>query len=554
MPLGVGEQFAGYTVVRLLGSGGMGEVYLAQHPRLPRRDALKVLPAAISHDSDFRMRFEREADLAATLWHPHIVGVHDRGEFEGRLWISMDYVEGSDAARLSREQFPQGMPARDVAGLAVAVAEALDYAHEQQLLHRDVKPGNILLTETSRARRRILLADFGIARQADDVSGLTATNMAVGSVSYTAPEQLMGEPIDGRADQYSLAATTYHLLTGAPPFSHSNSAVVISRHLSTPPPLAADVRPELGPLDAVLTRAMAKDPGERFATCVEFAEALREGANLTSQDGEGTVVARPVVRPSEPVSGEVLYEHDASSPDSEPTVQHAAPPSVVSTWGAPPPEPAPSQVSAAPAAPLAGSHPPVGVGRDPERPGRDPRKVGIAAIGGAVVILAMITGVVEMFGGGDEDGTRTGSSSRTTWASPSHDTSTQAPSSTSQPTRTTASRTSGPPPGLIRTPDAYQEQCSDGVSMSGEGGWAARGGRGTTETSCYFAYSVLRAYWDRYPTPSRDLRRVIAEGRVACDPSAAQCAGEDYVMQCEAIGADSWITCTGGRNARVYLF
>ena len=110
MPLADGATFAGYTIVRQLGAGGMGEVYLAQHPRLPRRDALKVLPASVSSDSEYRERFDREADIAATLWHPHIVGVHDRGEFDGQLWISMDYVEGTDAARLLRERYPDGMP------------------------------------------------------------------------------------------------------------------------------------------------------------------------------------------------------------------------------------------------------------------------------------------------------------------------------------------------------------------------------------------------------------------------------------------------------------
>ncbi len=236
MPLADGATFAGYTIVRLLGSGGMGEVYLAQHPRLPRRDALKVLPASVSADGEYRERFNREADIAATLWQPHIVGVHDRGEYDGQLWISMDYVEGTDAARLLRERYPNGMPKSEVAKVIAAVAEALDYAHERNLLHRDVKPANILLANPESSDERILLADFGIARWADDVSGLTATNMTVGTVSYAAPEQLMGQQLDGRADQYALAATAFHLLTGSPPFQHSNPAVVISQHLSAPPP------------------------------------------------------------------------------------------------------------------------------------------------------------------------------------------------------------------------------------------------------------------------------------------------------------------------------
>src|SRR5690348_13150322 len=169
MPLADGATFAGYTIVRKLGSGGMGEVYLAQHPRLPRRDALKVLAAAVSADGEYRQRFNREADIAASLWHPHIVGVHDRGDFEGQLWISMDYVEGTDAGRLVRERHPGGLPSADVVDIVTAVAGALDYAHERGLLHRDVKPANILLSQQESGEQRIVLADFGIARWADDI-------------------------------------------------------------------------------------------------------------------------------------------------------------------------------------------------------------------------------------------------------------------------------------------------------------------------------------------------------------------------------------------------
>ena len=199
--------FAGYTILRLLGFGGMVEFYLAQHPRLPRRDALKVLQHDVSADPEYRMRFSREADLASALWHPHIVSVHDRGEYNGQLWISMDYVDGLDAARLLASRFPAGMPTDQVVRIVTAVAGALDYAHKQGRLHRDVKPANVMLThlDDDDDDQRILLADFGIARNVDDISGLTTTNMTVGTVAYSAPEQLMGEEIDGRADEYALA-------------------------------------------------------------------------------------------------------------------------------------------------------------------------------------------------------------------------------------------------------------------------------------------------------------------------------------------------------------
>src|SRR5277367_6606148 len=246
MPLRRGQVFAGYTIVRLLGSGGMGEVYLAEHPRLPRHDALKLLRSDISADPEYRSRFEREADLASTLWHPNIVGLHDRGEFDGHLWITMDFVDGSNAAELMTDRYPDGMPAPLVTTIATSVASALDYAHKQGLLHRDVKPANIIVTHPNDdGESRILLADFGIARNIDEVSGLTATNMTVGTVAYAAPEQLMGETVDGRADQYALAATAYHLLTGSQLYPHSNAAVVISRHLNAAPPKLANFRKNL---------------------------------------------------------------------------------------------------------------------------------------------------------------------------------------------------------------------------------------------------------------------------------------------------------------------
>jgi serine/threonine protein kinase len=295
--LAEGQVFAGYTIVRRLGAGGMGHVYLAQHPRLPRRDALKILPGNLTEDLEFRERFNREADLAAGLYHEHIVGIHDRGEYQGQLWISMDYVEGTDAAKLQRSQYPSGMPKADVAKIISAVADALDHAHSRGLLHRDVKPANILLGSSSPAspRRRILLADFGIAREMGEISGLTATNMLVGTTAYCAPEQLQGNDLDARADQYALGCTAFNLLTGVAPFQHSNPAVVISQHLSAAPPQVSERRPELAELDAVIAKAMAKDPKERFATCADLASALA-GQGLTAPAavaGPTEVIAAP---------------------------------------------------------------------------------------------------------------------------------------------------------------------------------------------------------------------------------------------------------------------
>ena len=312
MPMAEGESFAGYTVVRLLGVGGMGEVYLARHPRLPRNDALKVLPRSVSSDDEYRARFEREADIAATLWHPNIVTVHDRGEFDGQLWIAMDYVDGTDAAELLRS-YPHGLPQRDVLDIVTGVAEALDYAHQRHLLHRDVKPANILLARLESGEQRILLADFGIARWDDDASGLTQTNMTVGTVSYAAPEQLMGRDMDGRADQYALAATAYHLLTGVPPFQHSNPAVVISQHLTAQPPSLAARRPELANLDPALRRALSKEPADRYGRCVDFADALAQHISSAGDIGtDPNATARTPITGAGPVDAEPTGRQRAS--------------------------------------------------------------------------------------------------------------------------------------------------------------------------------------------------------------------------------------------------
>jgi serine/threonine-protein kinase len=286
MALTEGQEIAGYTILRSLGAGGMGEVYLAQHPRLPRRDALKVLSASVCAESEYRQRFNREADIAATLWHPHIVEVHDRGDVNGQLWISMDYVEGTDAARLLAERFPDGMPSEEVLRIVTAVAEALDYAHQRGLVHRDVKPANILLANTGTEDSRIMLADFGIARWSGESSGLTGTNMTVGTVAYAAPEQLKGDQIDGRADQYALAATAFQLLTGSPPFLDSNPAVVISQHLTSDPPKIGSRRPELSGLGTVLDKALAKSPDDRYDRCIDFAHALAHRISTPEADGE----------------------------------------------------------------------------------------------------------------------------------------------------------------------------------------------------------------------------------------------------------------------------
>lgn len=306
MALAAGSIFAEYTILKLLGAGGMGKVYLAQHPRLPRNEALKVMRRSLSADDEYEERFRREAEAAAVLVHPNIVRVHDRGEYRGRLWIAMDYIEGETLAELICRRYPAGMPAADVIPIVASIADALDYAHRQGVVHRDVKPSNILVTESEEGNDEELtavLADFGIARQLSGPSGLTASNLAIGTIAYAAPEQLMGSDGLECADQYSLAATTFQMLTGRPPFQHDNPVTVISHHLNTPPPLVSDQRPELERFDDVLAAALAKDPAERYRNCSDFvvalAEQLQDPAEDDASDSASTVV-RGVSRPAAP--------------------------------------------------------------------------------------------------------------------------------------------------------------------------------------------------------------------------------------------------------------
>jgi serine/threonine-protein kinase len=289
MALASGANFAGYTVARRLGSGVTGEVYLVQDPRAARWAALKVLSPALSMDNDFRQRFLLETTATANLNHPHIVEVHARGEFEGQLWVAMDYLEGNTAAQLIADRFPAVSPVDEVLAIVTAVAGALDHAHERGMLHRDVKPANILLTR-GRGEQRILLADFGIARRIGDPTVTVGSNLPVGTVGYAAPETLMGAEVDGRADQYALAATAFHLLTGAPPVEHTDPTAALRQLQEAAPVRLSDQRPELAPLDSVFSKALSRRPGDRFDSCMQFADAANEAAGLPIGDGSPEAV------------------------------------------------------------------------------------------------------------------------------------------------------------------------------------------------------------------------------------------------------------------------
>lgn len=292
-----GDVFAGYVIDRQLGRGGMGSVYLAKHPRLPRMTALKLLNREMFFDKEVRARFEREADLVARLDHPNIVTVYDRGLEDEQLWISMQYIDGIDAASVD----PQKLPPERAVQIIAETASALDYAHGMGVMHRDVKPANILLARSTGGRgERVYLTDFGIARLRDDTGHLTQTGTFTATLAYASPEQLTGADLDHRSDQYSLACSLYWLLTGSGPFTSTNPAGVIQGHLQSPPPSLSAARPELPPsLDAVLAKAMAKRPDDRFTSCTEFAEAAKQALASPSSPAIPPAVPPPtMVNPS----------------------------------------------------------------------------------------------------------------------------------------------------------------------------------------------------------------------------------------------------------------
>lgn len=290
-----GTVFAGYTIERVLGSGGMGTVYAARHPTLPRSVALKVLHPALTGDDYVRSRFESEADHVARLEHPAIVTVYDRGRTDDRLWIAMQLVPGTDAGKLVRAGPVD--PQRAV-HIVEAVAAGLDCAHEAGVFHRDVNPANILLAAPTRPDEdeRVLLTDFGIAKALDDTVHLTAAGMLVATLRYAAPEQIEGRPVDHRSDQYSLGCTLFHLLTGTPPYPGPSPAAIMNGHLNVAIPRPSAQQSTVPrAFDAVIARAMAKSPAARYPSCGAFAAAAR--AVLTA--AADATAAHPTIPPGD---------------------------------------------------------------------------------------------------------------------------------------------------------------------------------------------------------------------------------------------------------------
>ncbi|MGW2250818.1 serine/threonine-protein kinase [Kitasatospora sp. NPDC001660] len=277
----VGRTVAGYRLEDEIGRGGMAVVYRAKDLRLGRTVAVKLLAPELARNEVFRQRFMHESEAAAAIDHPHIVPVFGAGEHDGILFIAMRYVDGGDLRAMIDRGGP--FPAERTARLALQIASALDAAHDHGLVHRDVKPGNVLVAAgtDSEHPEHLYLADFGLTKKSLSLSGLTSVGQIVGTLDYAAPEQISGRPLDGRCDQYALACVVFEMLAGAPPFRRESDLALLWAHLNDPPPTLCEHRPDLPPaVDAVVARALAKAPGDRYATCLQFVTALRAAVTV----------------------------------------------------------------------------------------------------------------------------------------------------------------------------------------------------------------------------------------------------------------------------------
>jgi serine/threonine protein kinase len=280
-----GTRIAGYRLEEQIGQGGMAVVFRAQDERLQRQVALKILSPALATDEAFRHRFIRESRLAAAVDDPHIIPVFGAGDANGVLFIAMRYVPGGDVGTLIHRQ--GALAVARAAAIISAVASALDAAHAAGLVHRDVKPANMLVDARPGRPDHVYLSDFGLTKGALSSASQTGTGHFLGTPTYCAPEQIQGFPVDARADEYALACAVYALLSGEPPFPRDEGMAVLYAQLSTPPPLLTSRRPGLSPaVDDVLLRALAKAPEDRYASCGEFADALRVALGLQRYDSD----------------------------------------------------------------------------------------------------------------------------------------------------------------------------------------------------------------------------------------------------------------------------
>jgi DNA-binding beta-propeller fold protein YncE len=321
-----GSVIAGYRLEQRIGHGGMAVVFRAYDSRLDRQVALKILAPALARDVAFRRRFIRESRAAAAVDHPHIIPVFDAGQSAGVLFIAMRYVRGGDVHSLIERIGP--LPVAQVAELVSQVASALDAAHARGLVHRDVKPANMLLDASPAAGRRdhVYLTDFGLSKAA--ATNVTASGEFLGTLDYVAPEQIEGRrQLDGRSDLYALACSVFEMLAGEPPFRREQGVSVMYAHLSEPPPSLRERRPDLpAAVDDVLSRALAKTPDERYLTCDDFAAALRPALGLAPGRADSGAASQPVSQTAEPAArAPEVHSREPAEPQTDQLTRRGLP-------------------------------------------------------------------------------------------------------------------------------------------------------------------------------------------------------------------------------------
>lgn len=466
----VGMTFGKYNITRLLGKGGGGAVYEAFDTGKQRTVAVKILADELSTNPTFRTRFQRESQAAAILQEPHVIPIHDWGEIDGSLYIEMRLVQGQTLLDLIADG---PLAPRRAVALIGQVADALDAAHTEGLIHRDVKPQNIIVTPAD----FVYLVDFGIAEGRGDPR-LTTVGTQIGTLNYMAPERFRDGITTPAVDVYSLACVLYESLTADAPFDGDSLEHLVAAHLALPPPQPSAANPRVPvALDKVVARGMAKDPDDRYATAGALARAAQRalGSDITDE-----MAAPP-----------------GASADANGTRPFAA---------------------AVQTDPIAA-----------EPPDRDSRKRGwvLPAViaGTAALVLGGIGLDIGLFAHG--------------------------------PTRPQETPARAALPPLITGPDlsTLHQSCDQGFSLPNATGFGTHAGRGTPETSCLFANSVLTTYWAEYGDASPLPRAVSAPGAVDCKSvPGALCNGSNFLMHCQQRPGDSWITCIGGSSARVYLW
>jgi serine/threonine protein kinase len=417
--IAAGSQIAGYTIEEQIGRGGMAVVYRASDRRLNRPVALKILAPELASDEGYRQRFLREMRAAAAVDHPNIVPVFDAGEADGALFIAMRFVDGQDVRTMLETS--GRLPAARACRLIAQAASALDAAHANGLVHRDVKPGNMLI---GRAHPdHLYLSDFGLSKQRVSSAPLTLTGQFMGTLDYMAPEQIEGNPIDGRADLYALACTAFEMLAGQPPYQRDAHLAVMWAQVSAPVPSLRALRPDLPPaVDPVMAKALAKTPDARYPTCMAFARALAAACGVGGEAveaGSGAPVPAPLpteqaqvpasrvstswVGDPQPESEATLTGQRKADPQADSETAYAGRPlyrpdtpwrpTPDPAWQpTPDPAPPPSPWSASPPPQRPGQYQPRGAPPRPKRGRAWPAVAGVVV--GAVVVLFVIVGVL----------------------------------------------------------------------------------------------------------------------------------------------------------------